>query len=212
MSWRLRSIPWQPWPSLYSEVIEGIDPGPIEAIRATGANWVQVVRYGVIPQIIPPFTSFTIYRWDINVRSSIVIGMVGGGGIGFYLIQWIQINQIPGRERSLHRHRHRGDHPGLPERQGAGEVGVTMKKAASDSDDPAWHHPGHCDAGVPITGSFRQGHPGRFLAPDNRCPQGARRCCAGLHDPGPDHARLQHHHHRNNFPDPMWVSTQRPRR
>ena len=52
---------------LYSEVIEGIDPGPIEAIRATGANWAQVARYGVIPQIVPPFTSFTIYRWDINV-------------------------------------------------------------------------------------------------------------------------------------------------
>jgi len=79
---------------LYSEVIEGIDPGPIEAIRATGGNWLQVVRYGVVPQIVPPFTAFTIYRWDINVRSSIVIGMVGGGGIGFYLIQWIQINQL----------------------------------------------------------------------------------------------------------------------
>jgi phosphonate transport system permease protein len=79
---------------LYSEVIEGIDSGPIEAIRATGANWVQVVRYGVIPQIVPPFTSFTIYRWDINVRTATVIGMVGGGGIGFYLIQWIQINDF----------------------------------------------------------------------------------------------------------------------
>ncbi len=79
---------------LYSEVIEGIDPGPIEAVRATGANWVQVVRYGVIPQIVPPFTAFTIYRWDINVRSSTIIGFVGGGGIGFFLIQWIQINDL----------------------------------------------------------------------------------------------------------------------
>jgi ABC-type phosphate/phosphonate transport system permease subunit len=67
---------------------------PIEAVRATGANWVQVVRYAVIPQIIPPFTAFTIYRWDINVRSSTIIGFVGGGGIGFYLIQWIQINDM----------------------------------------------------------------------------------------------------------------------
>lgn len=74
---------------LYSEVIEGIDPGPIEAIRATGANWLQVVRYGVIPQIIPSFMALTIYRWDINVRSSTIIGFVGGGGIGFYLYQWI---------------------------------------------------------------------------------------------------------------------------
>lgn len=78
---------------LYSEVIEGIDPGPIEAMRATGADWLQVVRYGVIPQIVPPFTAFTIYRWDINVRMSTIVGFVGGGGIGFYLVQWIQINQ-----------------------------------------------------------------------------------------------------------------------
>jgi phosphonate transport system permease protein len=74
---------------LYSEVIEGIDPGPIEAIRATGANWLQTVRYAVIPQIVPTFTSLTIYRWDINIRSSTIIGFVGGGGIGFFLYQWI---------------------------------------------------------------------------------------------------------------------------
>jgi len=74
---------------LYSEVIEGIDSGPIEAIRATGANWLQVARYAVIPQIVPTFTALTIYRWDINVRSSTIIGFVGGGGIGFFLWQWI---------------------------------------------------------------------------------------------------------------------------
>jgi phosphonate transport system permease protein len=79
---------------LYSEMIEGIDPGPIEAIRSTGANWLQIVRYGVIPQIIPPFVSFTLYRWDINVRTSTIIGMVGGGGIGMFLIQWIQLNDL----------------------------------------------------------------------------------------------------------------------
>ena len=76
---------------LYSEVIEGIDPGPIEAIRATGGTWAQVVRYAVVPQIIPPFTGLTIYRWDINVRSSTIIGFVGGGGIGFFLFQWINL-------------------------------------------------------------------------------------------------------------------------
>lgn len=74
---------------LYSEVIEGIDPGPIEAIKATGANWFQVIRYGILPQVLPPFTALTIYRWDINVRSSTIVGFVGGGGIGLYLIQWI---------------------------------------------------------------------------------------------------------------------------
>jgi len=74
---------------LYSEVIEGIEPGPLEAIRATGGNWAQMVRYGVIPQIVPPFASFTLFRWEINVRTSTIIGFVGGGGIGFYLYQWI---------------------------------------------------------------------------------------------------------------------------
>lgn len=81
---------------LYSEVIEGIDPGPIEAIRATGANWLQTARYAVIPQIVPPFTAFTLYRWDINVRSAIVIGFVGGGGIGFILIELIRIGNMRG--------------------------------------------------------------------------------------------------------------------
>jgi phosphonate transport system permease protein len=81
---------------LYSEVIEGIDPGPIEAVRSTGANWLQIVRYAVIPQIVPPFTAFTIYRWDINVRSATIIGFVGGGGIGFLLIELIRINDFRG--------------------------------------------------------------------------------------------------------------------
>ena len=76
---------------LYSEAIESIDPGPIEAIQATGANWLQTVVYAVVPQIVPPFVSFTIYRWDINVRMSTVIGMVGGGGIGFLLIQYMRL-------------------------------------------------------------------------------------------------------------------------
>jgi phosphonate transport system permease protein len=76
---------------LYSESIESIDPGPIEAIQATGANWLQTIMYAVVPQMIPPFVSFTIYRWDINVRMSTVIGLVGGGGIGFLLIQYIRL-------------------------------------------------------------------------------------------------------------------------
>jgi phosphonate transport system permease protein len=81
---------------LYSEVIEGIDNGPIEAIYATGATWVQMVRFAVVPQIVPAFTSFTIYRWDINVRSATVIGLVGGGGIGFLLVELIRVNDMRG--------------------------------------------------------------------------------------------------------------------
>jgi phosphonate transport system permease protein len=78
---------------LYSEAIESIDPGPLEALYATGADRLQTIVYAVIPQILPPFISFTIYRWDINVRMSTIIGLVGGGGIGFILIQWIRLYQ-----------------------------------------------------------------------------------------------------------------------
>lgn len=74
---------------MFSESVESIDPGPIEALRATGANWTQVIFYAVIPQIVPDFLSFTIYHWDINVRISTIIGFVGGGGIGYYLSQRI---------------------------------------------------------------------------------------------------------------------------
>jgi len=76
---------------LYSEAIESIDPGPIEAIMVTGANRLQTIVYAVVPQVFPPFISFSIYRWDINVRMSTIIGAVGGGGIGFLLIQWIRL-------------------------------------------------------------------------------------------------------------------------
>ncbi|NPA91081.1 MAG: phosphonate ABC transporter, permease protein PhnE [Chloroflexi bacterium] len=78
---------------LYSEAIESIDPGPIEAITATGATRLQTIIYAVVPQVIPPFIAFTIYRWDINVRMSTVVGLVGGGGIGYILIQYINLLQ-----------------------------------------------------------------------------------------------------------------------
>ncbi len=73
---------------LYSEQIENIDRGPLEAIEATGANRIQVVWYAVVPQIILPYLSFTIYRWDINIRMATIIGLVGGGGIGTLLMQY----------------------------------------------------------------------------------------------------------------------------
>jgi len=76
---------------LYSEAVESIDPGPIEAITATGANRLQTIVYAVIPQIVPPYVGFTVYRWDINVRMSTIIGFVGGGGVGFLLQQWIRL-------------------------------------------------------------------------------------------------------------------------
>jgi phosphonate transport system permease protein len=76
---------------LYSEQVESIMPGPLEAVQATGANRLQTIIYAVVPQIIPPYISYTMYRWDINVRMSTIIGFVGGGGIGFLLQQNINL-------------------------------------------------------------------------------------------------------------------------
>lgn len=76
---------------LYSEQVESISPGPLEAVTATGANRLQTIIYAVVPQIIPPYISFTMYRWDINVRMSTIIGFAGGGGIGFLLQQNIRL-------------------------------------------------------------------------------------------------------------------------
>ena len=76
---------------LYSEAIEGIDAGPIEAITATGASRFQVIWTAVLPQIVNPFISFTIYRLDANVRLAPILGLVGGGGIGILLFQSINL-------------------------------------------------------------------------------------------------------------------------
>ncbi len=76
---------------LYSEQIENIDPGPVEAIKATGASTLQIWRYAVAPQILAPYLAFTIYRWDINVRMATIVGFVGGGGIGLALYQQQQM-------------------------------------------------------------------------------------------------------------------------
>jgi phosphonate transport system permease protein len=78
---------------LYSEAIEGIDPGPAEAITATGASRIQVIITAVLPQIFNPFVSFSIYRLDANVRLAPIIGFVGGGGIGQQLFQTINLFQ-----------------------------------------------------------------------------------------------------------------------
>jgi phosphonate ABC transporter permease subunit PhnE len=74
---------------LYSEQVESIDSGPVEAIEATGANRIQMVWYAVVPQIVLPYLGFTIYRWDINVRMATIIGLVGGGGVGELLMQYL---------------------------------------------------------------------------------------------------------------------------
>jgi phosphonate ABC transporter permease subunit PhnE len=77
---------------LFSEEVENIDEGPVEAITATGASQLQRIVYAVVPQITPHYIAYIFYRWDINVRLSTIIGFVGGGGIGFVLQR--NINQL----------------------------------------------------------------------------------------------------------------------
>lgn len=75
---------------LFSEAVEAIDPRPQEGIRATGANRLQEVVYGVIPQVLPLWLSFSLYRFESNVRSATVLGLIGAGGIGQVLFESIR--------------------------------------------------------------------------------------------------------------------------
>lgn len=70
---------------LYAERIETVDKGALEALAATGASPVEVFRHGVIPEVLPDFLSFALYRFDLNVRASTVVGLVGAGGVGTIL-------------------------------------------------------------------------------------------------------------------------------
>ena len=75
---------------LFSEAVESIDAQPVEGIRATGANALEEIIYGVIPQVLPLWISYSLYRFESNVRSASVVGMVGAGGIGVILWEIIR--------------------------------------------------------------------------------------------------------------------------
>jgi len=80
---------------LYSEAIEGIEPGPVEAIAATGASRLQVLRFGVLPQVLPLFASYVLYRLETNIRAATILGFVGAGGIGFYIQTYLRMINYP---------------------------------------------------------------------------------------------------------------------
>ncbi|MDP6466001.1 MAG: ABC transporter permease subunit, partial [SAR324 cluster bacterium] len=84
---------------LTAEAIEEIDQGPVEAIEATGASRLQVLWFGILPQVLPVIYGTTVYRWDINIRESTVLGFVGAGGIGIQL--YASINLFSWQEVSL---------------------------------------------------------------------------------------------------------------
>jgi phosphonate transport system permease protein len=67
---------------LFGEVLENVDNQPIESLQATGANRLQILFYGIVPQVLPQFISYTLYRWEVNIRVAAVLGLVGAGGLG----------------------------------------------------------------------------------------------------------------------------------
>ena len=67
---------------LFGEVLEDVDPQPIESLQATGATRLQILFYGILPQVLPQFISYTLYRWEVNIRVAAVLGLVGAGGLG----------------------------------------------------------------------------------------------------------------------------------
>jgi len=80
---------------LYSEAVEGIERGPVDAITATGATRLQILRFGVLPQVLPLFLSYVLYRLETNIRAATVLGFVGAGGIGFYLQTYLRLLDYP---------------------------------------------------------------------------------------------------------------------
>ena len=74
----------------YSEAFENAKEGPLEALNSTGANWWQILRFGVIPQVAPDLARDTLFRFELNLRESLILGLVGAGGIGFYIQLYIR--------------------------------------------------------------------------------------------------------------------------
>src|SRR3989454_5920403 len=86
---------------LYSEAIEAMDPLPVEAVEAVGATRLQVLRWGVVPQLVPQFLSFALYRFETNIRAAAILGFVGAGGIGFYIQTYLRMLNYPAASAGL---------------------------------------------------------------------------------------------------------------
>lgn len=78
---------------LFADSIEAVDPGPIEAVESAGGNKLAVMRWAIWPQVAPHFLSYFLFRFELNVRAAVVLGLVGAGGIGFLLTQYMRLFQ-----------------------------------------------------------------------------------------------------------------------
>jgi len=79
-----------------AEAIEDIDPGPVEAIRAVGGNGFQVLLYAILPQVLPQVLSVVVFEWEINIRRSAILGLVGAGGLGLVFFRQMNTFNFPG--------------------------------------------------------------------------------------------------------------------
>ncbi len=82
---------------VYSEILEGVNQQPIEALQATGAGRIQIVLYGFLPQVLPQFVSYSLYRWECAIRASAIMGVVGAGGLGQQIeigMRMFQFNEV----------------------------------------------------------------------------------------------------------------------
>jgi phosphonate transport system permease protein len=77
---------------LFAEANENVDERPLEGLRATGGSWLEVIRFGALPQVLPNFTTYVLWRLELNIRSAAIVGFVGAGGIGQELYQAIGLN------------------------------------------------------------------------------------------------------------------------
>lgn len=74
-----------------AEEVEGVDRGPVEAMQASGAGRLQVILFGIVPQVVPAFVSYAVYRFDVSIRAATILGLVGAGGLGFSLIKTMKL-------------------------------------------------------------------------------------------------------------------------
>lgn len=79
---------------LSSEVIEGIDPGPVQAVASSGGTWIQRMRFAIVPQVMPNIVAYWLYRFEVNIRASAVLGIVGAGGIGAELVSQLRFRDF----------------------------------------------------------------------------------------------------------------------
>ena len=128
---------------LFAETIENMDMAPIDALSLTGASRMQVFTHGVVPTVLPALLGISLYRLDENIRSSLVLGFVGAGGIGFQLLTAMNLVPVPGGVAALDDHVRHRPRRGARVGRAAGTAGLGYgpreRLVAEDGFEPPTH-------------------------------------------------------------------------